>query len=90
MDETNNRVSGVPQWDRRGRTLINQFPFNQGAHLHAGHHGGHGDHHGHEDRHAGHGTHGQHGFHNGFPQLQQGNKMQHYITTGVGFYIYLY
>ena len=71
------------QWDRRGRTLINQFPFNQGANLHAGHHGGHNGHHGHDNRHhAGHGIHQgqQHAFHNGFPQLQQGNNnnMFHY------------
>lgn len=79
IDDTNHVIPGVATWDRRGRTLLNQFPFNQGAHLHAGqhgghgdHHGGHGNHHGHDDRHAGHGTHGQHGFHNGFPQLQQG------------------
>lgn len=72
MDDTNNVVRGAPQWDRRGRTLLNQFPFNQGAHHQSGHHGGHGDHHGHDDRHAGHGTHGQQGFHNGFPQLHQG------------------
>lgn len=56
------------QQRRQGRTLINQFPFNQGslAQLHGGNHGGnHGAHHGH-------GNHGTNGFHNGFPQLHQG------------------
>ena len=59
--------------------MINQFPFNQGAHL-QGHHGDHhqdhhGNHHGSHDEHGHHGEHGshaQHGFHNGFPQLHQG------------------
>ena len=62
----------VQEPGRQGRTLINQFPFNQGslAQLHSENHGGHhGAHHG---AHHGHGSHGAHGFHNGFPQLHQG------------------
>lgn len=73
-DEYRNYASNTDQWQREGRTLLNQFPFNQGAHhqsghhaAHGGHHGHHGNHHGHNDRHA-----SQHGFSNGFPQLQNG------------------
>lgn len=81
-DRYNNISPNNYQWQREGRTLINQFPFNQGAHLQGGNHGDHhGDHHGehhghgnhHEDNgHSNHGNHGQNSFHNGFPQLHQG------------------
>ena len=78
-DGSNTIFSTSEQQSRQGRTLINQFPFNQGAHLQAGHHGDHhqahhGNHHGAHDDHGHHGqsNHGQHGFQNGFPQLHQG------------------
>jgi len=78
-DGSNSISQSNDQKSREGRTLINQFPFNQGAHL-QGHHGDHhqdhhGNHHASHDEHGHHGEHGshaQHGFHNGFPQLHQG------------------
>ena len=82
IDNGSNSLSSYDdQQSRQGRTLINQFPFNQGAHLqaaahHGDHHGSHhGDHHGAHGDHGHHGSHGshtQHGFQNGFPQLHQG------------------
>ena len=80
-EDGSNSISSInDQRYRQGRTLINQFPFNQGAHLQSGHHGDHhqahhGNHHGaHDDHghHPGHGSHGHHGIQNGFPQLHQG------------------
>jgi len=75
-DEYNNFASDTDQWQRQGRTLLNQFPFNQGAQHQGGHHAAHGDHHGNHGNHQGHdeghGNHKQHGFSSGFPQLQNG------------------
>ena len=74
--DADNTVAYRDQWGRQARTLLNQFPFNQGAHHQGSHHGahhGHGNHHGHHQTgHLDHGNHGQHGFQNGFPQLHQG------------------
>jgi hypothetical protein len=74
--DADNTIAYRDQWGRQARTLLNQFPFNQGAHHQGSHHGAHhgqGNHHGHHQTgHLDHGNHGQHGFQNGFPQLHQG------------------
>jgi len=64
---------------RAGKSLVNQFPFNQGGHQRIGHHGDHhgahhgahhGDHHG--DHHGSHGDHhGSHGHHSASLELPQ-------------------
>jgi len=57
-EDSLNQLSGDSA--REGKTLINQFPFNQQTNNH-GHHGHHGDHHGdhHADHHADHHPHHQ-------------------------------
>ena len=81
--DADNTIAYRDQWGRQARTLLNQFPFNQGAHHQGSHHGahhGHGNHHGHHQTgHLDHGNHGQHGFQNGFPQLHQGTLTSNYI-----------